>query len=136
MGLGSICVPPRANEERACPQQSLGGLAVPEHPGPARCAAARLTERAPPRRRPAAPPPPPRSPRPRQPSAPSQLSRTAQNSPSSAGGRSKSRVCDESALRVPPRPAAPAVQAMAALRGPRDRAWEGCGAVTQPRKSC
>lgn len=55
MGLGSICVPPRANEERACPQQSLGGLAVPEHPGPARCAAARLTERAPPPRRPAAP---------------------------------------------------------------------------------
>lgn len=86
------------------------------------------------------------SPRPRQPSAPSQLSRTEQTWPSSAGGRSNRSVCTESAPLAPQFPAAAAAaQAMARLPETRGPAEAGCGAqvsarprgaVTQPRKSC
>jgi hypothetical protein len=84
----------------------------------------------------------PHSPRPRQPIAPSQLSRTQHSSPSSAGGRSNRSVCADSAPRGPQLPA----MLRSGLPGARaGEAREGCGAqaspparnaVTQPRKSC
>lgn len=84
--------------ERARRPQSWGRWSDPRRGGHGACAE----------------PPPARahSPRRRQPSAPSQLSRTAQSSPSSTGGRSKRSVCAESWPRAPPLPAA-AAQAIA-----------------------
>lgn len=121
-GVSEYLRPPRANEERACPQQSpaLGG---PEHPGPARCAAARLTERAPPprrSRRPAAPAAPSRG---RASRARRRLSRTARGTAQQRWRRVEEQSVRRERSCVPPRPAAPAVQPAAALRGPRDRAW-------------
>lgn len=156
-GLGEGGVLPRPRKGSfpvGTTQRLLPPGALPHRPGPRRRPAPR---RAAPQRRPAgrsvragAPPPLPaapaprqHSPRPRQPSAPSQLSRMAHSSPSSAGGRSNSWVCTESAPPAPQLPAA--AQAMARPPETRGREVEGCGAqssarprgaVTQPRKSC